>query len=104
MKAANDKPLLAALFVVLGVITAVALIVDGFPGALIDAITLNWWSVQIFADLVIAAIVIDIWIYRDAKRRGRNPWPWIVASPLVGMFAPLGYLLTRKDDDVAHRS
>jgi hypothetical protein len=53
---------------------------------------------QIYADLVIAIGVISVWIHRDASARGLNPWPWIVASFIVGMFGPLAYLLTRRSN------
>lgn len=55
---------------------------------------------QIYADLVIAVVVICVWIYRDATKNGRNPWPWLIAAAVVGMFSPLVYLLTR--DAVEH--
>jgi len=38
-----------------------------------------------------------LWIYRDATKHGRNPWPWLIAAAIVGMFSPLVYLLTRND-------
>ena len=31
-----------------------------------------------------------------AKAAGRNPWPWIAATLVVGSLSPLLYLLTRK--------
>lgn len=90
-----DRPLLIALLVGFTALTLVAIVVEGLPGAVVDAITFNWMSVQIYVDLVIAVIVICVWIYRDAAQRGHNPWPWIVAAAVVGMFSPLVYLLTR---------
>lgn len=90
--------LLVAVLVSFGVFTAVALAVDGFVG-IVHAITFNLVSIQIFVDLVLAVGVIDVWVHGDARSRGRNPWPWLVASLLTGMFAPLIYLLVRSSDD-----
>ncbi len=96
MISTTEKRLLAVTLILFGALTAVAVVVDGLPGGVVAAITFNWWSVQIFVDLVLAVIVIGVWIYRDATKHGRNPWPWLVAAPIVGMFSPLLYLLTRK--------
>ncbi len=97
MTASFEKPALVATLVLFGAFTAVALWADGLAGT-IDAITFNWASLQIYIDLVLAIVVISVWIYRDAKRSGRNPWPWILAAGVVGMFSPLVYLVTRDGD------
>lgn len=52
-------------------------------------------SLQILLDLVIACLLIMVWMYGDARARGVNPWPWIVATLLAGSLAPLAYLLVR---------
>ena len=77
----------------LGVVTVIAFIQEGFT--VFSAITASWWSLQIFLDLVIALVLFLVWLYRDAKASGRDPWPWIVATFVVGSFAPLFYLLLR---------
>lgn len=89
-----ERPLLILTLVAFGALTAVAVGVDGLSGT-IDAITFNWASFQIYIDLVIAVVVISVWMYRDARQRERNPWPWIIGAAIVGMFSPLVYLLTR---------
>ncbi|MEL6985898.1 MAG: DUF2834 domain-containing protein [Actinomycetota bacterium] len=99
MSAALERPLLVATLLGFGALTLVAVIADGLPGGAIDAITFNWMSTQIYVDLVIAVVVICIWIYRDATRRGQNPWPWIIGAAIVGMFSPLVYLLLRTGHD-----
>ena len=76
-------------------ITVLALLEGGIAGVW-DAISYNWASVQIYIDLVIAIIFILVWIWDDAKKTGRNPWPWIIAAFVVGSFSPLIYFLTRK--------
>ena len=51
---------------------------------------------QVFADLIISLILAMIWMAHDAKRLGRNPWPWIALTLAAGSFGPLVYLLMRK--------
>lgn len=55
-------------------------------------------SMQILADLAIGAGLICSWLVVDARRRGTNPWPWVVATILAGSLAPLAYLVTRKSE------
>ena len=97
MTSSIEKPLLWTVLVLFGALTLVGTVVDGLPGGAIDAITFSWISLQIYVDLVIAVTVICVWIYRDTTKHGRNPWPWLIAAAIVGMFSPLVYLLTRKD-------
>ncbi len=51
---------------------------------------------QVFTDLVIALLLVFVWMIPDARARGRNPWPWVVATLLSGSFGPLLYLATEK--------
>ncbi len=47
---------------------------------------------QVFADLVIACVLVLSWMIPEAKRTGRNPWPYVVLTVLMGSFGPLLYL------------
>jgi len=63
------------------------------------------WGMQILLDLAIALGLVCAWLIRDARRRGRRAWPWVVGTPVFGSLAPLLYLLQRKKDlgtPVAH--
>lgn len=80
--------------VLFGALTAVALWQDGIMGVF-SSITRSAGSVQIYVDLVIACVLINVWVWRDAKEHGRNPWGWIIATFVVGTFSPLVYLLVR---------
>lgn len=51
---------------------------------------------QVFTDLVIALLLVMLWLFPEARRAGRNPWPWLVATLFVGSIAPLLYLATSK--------
>jgi len=94
----GERTLLRVVLVLFVALSVAALAIDGLIG-IVHAVTYNWMSVQIFVDLVLAVAVIDVWVHRDARARGRNPWPWVVASLLTGMIAPLIYLLVRGGDD-----
>ena len=51
-------------------------------------------SAQVLADLAIALALFLSWMWRDASRNGRNPWPWVVLTLAAGSFGPLLYLLS----------
>ena len=97
MKQSTIRTMAIVTLILFGILTGVAIWEDGL-GGIFGAITHSWGSLQIFVDLVIALTFIMVWMYRDAKEQGRNPWPWIVATLAVGAFAPLVYLLTRSSN------
>lgn len=49
---------------------------------------------QVLADLVIACGLMFVWIFPDAKRHNRNPWPYVVITLFLGSFGPLLYLVS----------
>ena len=49
---------------------------------------------QVLADLVIALLIVLMWLVPEAKRAGRNPWPWVVLTLCTGSIGPLLYLAT----------
>ena len=51
---------------------------------------------QVITDLVIALLLILAWLFQDARTCGRNPWPWLMLTLLVGSLGPLLYLATRQ--------
>ena len=50
---------------------------------------------QVFADLVVALILVSCWIFSDARARGKSPWPWLVLTLFTGSIGPLLYLVFR---------
>ncbi len=48
---------------------------------------------QVIADLVIALVLLLTWLVPEARKAGRNPWPWVVATLLLGSIGPLLYLV-----------
>jgi hypothetical protein len=52
-------------------------------------------AIQIFCDLVVACGFGSVWLYGDARSRGLNPWPWLVAVPALGSIPLLTYLVVR---------
>ncbi|MGH8530501.1 MAG: DUF2834 domain-containing protein [Nevskiales bacterium] len=53
-------------------------------------------SMQVLFDLVIGCLLISGWMLADAKRRGVNAWPWVIATLVAGTLAPLVYLIRRE--------
>jgi Terpene cyclase DEP1 len=56
----------------------------------------NFGTQQVLADLLIAVSICMYWMWHDAQKTGRNPWPWIALSLVSGSFGPLLYLITSK--------
>ena len=85
-------PLLILVLVAFGALSAVALAQAGYVGLFMPLLG-SAAGLQVLADLVIALTLVMVWMIADARRTGRNPWPWVVATLLLGSFGPLGYLL-----------
>jgi hypothetical protein len=88
------RVLIVIILALFSALTAVALYQHGYWGIVVP----NFQSTgtgQVFADLVIALVLVLLWIWRDARAVGRNPWPWVFATLALGSFGPLVYLLTR---------
>jgi hypothetical protein len=90
------KALLIATLLAFGALTGVAVWNEGVIG-IFSSITRSYGSMQIFADLVIALVLVMIWMWRDAMKTGRNVWPWFALTLVAGSFGPLLYLLSRKN-------
>jgi RsiW-degrading membrane proteinase PrsW (M82 family) len=89
-----QRLIIISVLILFGVLSVVAVWQEGVIN-IFSAIPRSLGSVQIFVDLVIACTLINVWIWRDAKEKGRNPWLWIIGTYLVGSFSPLVYLLVR---------
>jgi hypothetical protein len=81
-------------------LTAIALWYHGYWGILAPHFQ-SFGEAQVLADLVIALSLVMVWMWQDAKATHRNPWPWILATLILGSFGPLGYLLARNSIDKA---
>jgi len=53
------------------------------------------WSLQVTLDLCISLFLVGGWIRRDARERGINPIPYLVALPFLGSIGALLYLVRR---------
>ena len=96
-----QRALILIVLLLFGILTAAALWHHGFWG-IIEPHFQSFGAGQVFADLVIALTLAMVWIWRDARSQGRNPWPWIAATLTMGSFGPLLYLLTRGESGTAN--
>jgi hypothetical protein len=78
-----------------GALSAVALLDVGYLG-IIEPHFQSWGAGQVFADLVILAVLGCVWMVADGRTRGINPWPFVVATVLTGSFGILFYLVARE--------
>ena len=60
--------------------------------------TLPPWTLLVLTDLLVELTILSVFIYCDSKRRGKNPWAWIVVALILGAVGTLGYLLARSFD------
>ena len=56
------------------------------------------WTIQLAVDLVLAIGFAMAWMWRDARRRGVNPMPWMILTALTGSIGWLAYLVVRPAD------
>lgn len=55
-------------------------------------------ALQILGDLTVCIGLLVHWMVGDARRRGLNPWPWVVATVLGGSLVLLVYLVGRPEE------
>jgi hypothetical protein len=48
---------------------------------------------QVITDLVIALVLLLTWLIPEARKTGRNPWPWVALTLVAGSFGPLLYIV-----------
>jgi drug/metabolite transporter (DMT)-like permease len=89
----SRRTLALVLLVPFGLLTVYAVMQVGYVG-IFDYPRHSPAGWQVFADLVVALVLVMVWMVRDARRLGRNPWPWVVGTLLTGSISPLLYLAT----------
>lgn len=90
-----ERAIILITLVLFGALSGIALWQHGYWGIIAPHFQ-SFGAGQVFADLVIALTLAMVWMWHDARATGRNAWPWIVATLLLGSFGPLVYLLTRR--------
>ena len=88
----SARTLAIILLIPFTVLTAYAVMQVGYIG-IFDYHRQSPAGWQVFADLVIALVLVLLWLVPHAKESGRNPWPWVVLTLLLGSFGPLLYLV-----------
>lgn len=53
---------------------------------------------QVFADLIIACVLLLTLIWPDAKKTGRNIWPYLIITVFLGSFGPLLYIVMARSN------
>lgn len=85
----NQRTLAFIILLPFTVLTAWALMNGGIAGILSFHQSPGGW--QVFIDLVIALGLLLTFLVPHARAQGRNPWPWVCLTLVVGSFGPLLY-------------
>lgn len=78
-----------------GVLTAIALADVGYLGIFLPHFQ-AWGPAQVFADLVILAVLGCVWMVADGRERGLPAWPFVAVTLAAGSFGVLFYLIWRE--------
>lgn len=71
---------------------------EGLQGILTYFQTMTPWAIVFFADLCIAISMILVWMWQDAKQRGKGaPIGYMIVALLSGSIGTLAYLLSREE-------
>ena len=89
-----SRVLLLTVFTAFSFYSAYVVYDVGYVGILRSHLS-NAGGIQVLCDLTVALSLVCIWIFRDARAQGRNPWPFLVATLFLGSFGPLLYLVLR---------
>ncbi len=90
-----NRVLLSITLILFLALTAITLWHHGYIGLFQFQLS-SYAGMQVLTDLVIALTLFLIWMWHDAKRYDRSPWPWAIATMTTGSIAPMVYLLIYK--------
>ena len=94
----SQRTLAIALLIPFLVLTAYAVQQVGYIG-IFDYHRHSPAGWQVFVDLVIALVLVLTWLIPQAKKNGRNPWPWVALTLVAGSIGPLLYLAVSDDSN-----
>ncbi|MEP0708256.1 MAG: DUF2834 domain-containing protein [Parvibaculum sp.] len=86
---------LLAVILAFGALSALALMEAGYLGIFLQHFE-TYAGMQVLSDLVIVCVLAIVWMVRDAKTSGVNPWPFVVLTLAAGAFGVLFYLVARE--------
>jgi len=89
----NAKKIVAGLALVdFAALNAWAFYKEGLEGLMTFLGGLTPWGYVLAADLLIALGMVCVWMYADAKKKGRNPMGYLALTAATGSIGPLLYV------------
>ena len=86
------RPILFLVFTAFLVLSGYAVWQYGYFG-IISQHFHNAATLQVMFDLVISVLLLCVWMVKDARAQGRNPWPFVGIALVLGSIGPMCYLL-----------
>ena len=87
--------ILALTIAAFGALTVIALMDVGYLGIFLPHFQ-AWGPGQVFADLVILAVLSCIWMLYDQRTSGVPALPFVLITAVAGSFGVLFYLVARE--------
>ena len=84
-------------------LTAYAVAQHGIVGVFALAFA-NSATITLAVDAAIALTLVAGWMWRDARRRGVTPLPYLLLTMTLGSVGPLLYLVRRPSDQTPARA
>jgi len=97
----NVKKLLLLLFLLDFTAVGVWAIYEMGLMGFFEAATSSAWALQITFDLVVALTFVNVWMWKDARKHGINPLPYVIGTVFTGSISPMVYLLRRPSEERA---
>lgn len=90
----NTRRIIAGIVLVdFAALNGYALYTEGLGGFVTWVTTLSPWGMVVFADLVIALLMVMYWMWRDAKTTDRNPAFYTLLTLALGSIGTLLYVV-----------
>ena len=91
------KVLISLVWLGFAALNFVGFLEAGYSGLFEYLKQMNVYGWILFVDLLIALTMVLIWVWKDARAHGRNPWPYTLLTVALGSLGTMLYVLLSDD-------